>query len=255
MKRDANQLKALKGKEKISMITCYDYSFAKAVDGAADILLVGDSLGNVVLGYERTNHVMVADIVRHVEAVARGSRESFIVADLPFGSYENETEAIETARIMIEAGAHAVKPEGKPEIVKAIVAKGIPVMGHLGLLPQTAQKLGVVGRQEEEAKKIIEDAQKIEEAGAFSLVLETIPKELAKKVSEGISVPTIGIGAGSDCDGQVLVLYDMLGLFSDFSPKFVRKYMNLKDEVRGAIEQYSQDVKKGDFPSEKESFS
>jgi len=253
MKKTVQQLKAMKGKEKISMLTCYDYSFAKAIGGRADILLVGDSLGNVVLGYPKTRNVLMEDMLRHVGAVRRGAPEAFIVGDLPFGAYENEKDALGNARRLLEAGADAVKPEGKPEIVRALAKAGIPVMAHLGLLPQTAEKFGVVGRGEE-GEKLLKESKEMEQAGAFSLVLETVPASLAKKVTQSISIPTIGIGAGKDTDGQVLVLYDLLGLFEDFKPKFVRKYARLANVVRQAVVEYSIDVKKGNFPSREESF-
>jgi 3-methyl-2-oxobutanoate hydroxymethyltransferase len=242
----------MKGKEKISVLTCYDYSFAKAIDGAVDIILVGDSLGNVILGYERTRKVKIEDMRRHVGAVRRGAPSTFIVVDLPFGSYDNKGDAIENAKRLIDAGADAVKPEARPEIVKALVDEGIDVMGHVGLLPQSAEKLSMVGRADEEAERIIEEAKRIEEAGAFSLVIESVPSSLAEKITGAVGIPTIGIGAGNKCDGQVLVIYDILGLFPDFEPKFVRKYMNLKEDVKKAVSDYSKDVKDGSFPGENE---
>ena len=252
MKKTTIELKSMKGKEKISVLTCYDYSFAKAIDDAVDIILVGDSLGNVILGYERTKKVKIEDMRRHVGAVRRGAPSTFIVADLPFGSYDTNKDAIENAKRLTDAGADAVKPEGNPEIVKALVDGGIEVMGHVGLLPQSAEKMGIVGRAEEEAERIIEEAKKIEEAGAFSVVVESVPESLGEKVSQAVGIPTIGIGAGNKADGQVLVIYDMLGLFPDFSPKFARKYMNLKEDVKKAVSDYSKDVKEGKFPSEEE---
>jgi 3-methyl-2-oxobutanoate hydroxymethyltransferase len=244
----------MKGKEKIAMLTCYDYSFAKAMDENVDIILVGDTLGNVVLGYERTKNVTVEDMLVHFAAVRKGAPNTFIVADLPFGSYENEHAALLTAKKLISLGADAVKPEGKPEIVRALVNNKINVIGHLGLLPQTAEKFGVVGKEENESKRMISQAKEIEKAGAFSIVLESIPSALAEQITNEISIPTIGIGAGKECDGQVLVSYDMLGLFPDFKPKFVRQYIDLKNEVKNAVLEYSKDVKKGKFPSEKESY-
>jgi 3-methyl-2-oxobutanoate hydroxymethyltransferase len=251
MKKTAQDIKAMKGKEKISVLTCYDYSFAKAVSDDVDILLVGDSLGNVILGYERTRKVEMSDVLRHIEAVRRGAPNTFIVADLPYGSYNNKGDAIENAKKLIEYGADAVKPEGKPEIVKTLVQEGIEVMGHVGLLPQSAEKLGVV---REDQNEIINQAKEIVKAGAFTVVVESVPKKLAKIITDHIDIPTIGIGAGKECDGQVLVLYDMIGLYPDFEPKFVRKYLNLKEEVKKAVKAYSEDVKKGDFPSDEESF-
>ncbi|MDO8480939.1 MAG: 3-methyl-2-oxobutanoate hydroxymethyltransferase [Nanoarchaeota archaeon] len=253
MKKTVQQLKALKGKEKLSMLTCYDYSFAKAIDGRADILLVGDSLGNVVLGFGGTQSVTMEDVLRHTGAVRRGAPETFIVGDLPFKAYENAKDAIANAKRLLEAGADAVKPEGKPDIVKALTDAGIPTMAHIGLLPQTAQKMSVVGRGEE-GERLMQEAKAMEQAGAFSLVLETVPATLAKKITTSISIPTIGIGAGKDTDGQVLVLYDLLGLFPDFKPKFVRQYARLANLVRQAAASYSIDVKRGDFPSKEEWF-
>lgn len=254
MKKTVDDIKAMKGKEKIAVLTCYDYSFAKAMDGNVDIILVGDSLGNVVLGYDRTKYVTMQDMIMHLQAVRSGTPDTFIVADLPYASYNNEEDAIKSSKKLIKAGADAVKPEGKPEIVKVLADDGVEVMGHLGLLPQSAEKYGVVGKDEKEAKRIIGEAKKIEEAGAFSLVLESIPSKLAEEITNNLKIPTIGIGAGNKCDGQVLVLYDMLGLFPDFEPRFVRKYLNLKEDIRKAVQQYSKDIKEGRFPSENESF-
>ena len=238
---DVQTIKSMKGKEKISVITCYDYSFASAIKDFVDIILVGDSLGNVVLGYKRTKHVTMEDMIRHLQAVRRGAPRSLIVCDLPFGKYENEKDAIRNAKKLINAGADAVKPEGRPEIVKSLVLEGIHVMGHVGLLPQTAVKFGKIGKNSEETTYNMEQAKKIANAGAFSIVLELI-------TDANIKIPTIGIGAGRYCDGQVLVLYDLLGLYPDFEPKFVRKYMNLKQDVSKAVMQYSKDVKNKKFP-------
>ncbi len=249
MKKSVPGIIAMKGKEKIAMLTCYDYSFAKAMDGV-DILLVGDSLGNVVLGYNRTKEVTMQDMLRHVEAVARGVKSSLLIGDLPFGSYENEKDALHNSKLLMQAGADAVKPEGKVEIVNFLTKNNIPVMAHLGLLPQTAEKLGIVGKAGEEAKKILDEAKKMEQAGAFALVLECIPSALAKEITEAIKIPTIGIGAGKDVDGQVLVSYDMLGLFPDFEPKFAKKYLNLKEDIKKAVEEFSGEVKRGLFPKD-----
>ena len=254
MKKTVSLIKGMKLREKISMLTCYDYSFAKALDDKVDILLVGDSLGSVVLGYERTSHVMLGDILRHLSAVIRGAKKTLIVADLPFGTYDTPEDAVSTARQLLDAGADAVKPEGQPEIIQALTAEGIEVMAHLGLLPQTAESMRVVGRQEEESERLVAEALAVQQAGAFSVVLECLPAALAEKITQTLEIPTIGIGAGDKCDGQVLVLYDMLGLFDDFQPKFVRRYLNLKEEIAKVVEQYSQDVKTGHFPSTKESF-
>ncbi len=235
-------IQKMKGKEKISMVTCYDYSFSKAIAGCVDILLVGDSLGNVVLGLDKTNKVTMEDMLRHVDAVRRGSKEGFIVCDLPYGAYETGKEAVIHAKKLIAAGADALKPEGKPEIVKALTDNGVDVMGHIGYLPQT-QKVRMHKENE-----LIDIAKEIESAGAFAIVLEMVDKELASRITQELRIPTIGIGSGKECDGQVLVLYDLLGLFPDFEPRFVRKYMNLKTDIRKAVEKYTNDVKKGSFP-------
>ncbi len=247
----------MKGKEKISMLTAYDYPMAKILDEAGcDMILVGDSLGNVVLGYENTTHVTMEDMLHHTKAVARGAKYPLIVSDMPFLScHLGVYKAVENAgRLISEGNAHAVKIEGGEEIadvVKAICDAGIPVVGHLGLTPQSVNQLGGFGicaKEEAEAQKLIADAKAIEAAGAFCIVLECIPKELAKRVSEEISVPTIGIGAGAGCDGQVLVLYDMLGLFSDYVPAFVKKYAELNDTVKKGVTDYINEVKGGIFP-------
>jgi len=250
MKKTVKEIKEMK--EKVSVITCYDYSFAKAIDGQVDMILVGDSIGNVVLGYERTSKVEMEDMIRHLRAVRKGAPDTFIVCDLPHGSYEDENEAISNAKKLIQEGADAVKPEGKPNIVKALVDNNIEVMAHLGLLPQTAEKFSLVGKEEKEAEELFKEVRLVEEAGAFSVVLESVPGDLAEKITDEISIPTIGIGAGNKCSGQVLVLYDLLGLFPDFTPKFVRQYANLKEVVKKAVQNYSKDVKSGDFHSENE---
>ena len=254
MKKQIDDIRRMKQQDKISVLTCYDYSFARALDGKVDLLLVGDSLGNVVLGYPRTQHVTMSDMLRHVGAVARGVVKTAIVGDLPFGSYDTPEQAVANAWQLHQAGADAVKPEGRPEIVAAIVAQGIPVMAHLGLLPQTAEKMGVVGKVTSEAERLLTEAKKMEDAGAFAVVLECVPAALAERVTQAITIPTIGIGAGNACDGQVLVLYDLLGLFGEFQPKFVRRYLNLREQIGNAVAQYSDDVKRGRFPTEQESF-
>jgi 3-methyl-2-oxobutanoate hydroxymethyltransferase len=252
MKKTISEILAMKGREKISMLTCYDYSFAKAIDGQVDLILVGDSLGNVVLGYQRTRHVKLDDMLRHLGAVSRGVTQSFIIADLPYGSYDTPDSAINNARQLLENGADAVKPEGRPDIVAALTAENIPVMAHLGLLPQTAKNFRAVGRKTDEASHLIAQAEEMVTAGAFSMVLECVPAELAAKVSDQIAIPTIGIGAGAECDGQVLVLYDMLGLYDDFQPKFVRHYARLKSVITDAVQQYTHDIKNGSFPRDDE---
>lgn len=249
--------------EKISMLTAYDYSMAKIFDDAKiDILLVGDSASNVMHGYETTLPITLDHMIAHAASVIRAVKRSLVVVDLPFGSYQgNSKEALNSAiRIMKEAEAHAVKLEGGEEIVesiKRILTAGIPVMGHLGLTPQSIYKFGtyeVRAKEEEEAQKLMTDAKLLEEAGCFAIVLEKIPSTLAKKVAQAIKIPIIGIGAGSEVDGQVLVSHDMLGINKDFSPKFLRRYLNLYDEIKGAVEQYVQDVKSVNFPNEKEQY-
>ncbi len=236
------------------MITCYDYSFAKLVDGLADIILVGDSLGNVVLGYDTTRKVEFNDMLRHTAAVARGLEETFMVADLPHRTYETPEQAVGSARQLLEAGAEAVKPEGSPDTVKALVDAGMPVMGHVGLLPQSAESTTVRGREEDQAELILAQAKAIDEAGAFSLVIECVPEALGARITREVTCPTIGIGAGPDCDGQVLVLYDLLGLFNDFKPKFVKRFGDVGEDVKKAVALYSDEVKTKKFPTKDHSF-
>lgn len=255
---------AKKNNEKISMLTAYDYSTAKLLDEAGvDSLLVGDSLGMVVLGYDSTLQVTVDDIIHHCRAVSRGAKNALIIGDMPFLSYHvNIEETVRNAgRIIQEGGAHAVKLEGGIEVadkVRAIVRAQIPVVGHIGLTPQSVNMFGgfkVQGKSEDQAKKIIEDAMELENAGAFAIVLEGIPAKLANIISQRLSIPTIGIGAGKGCDGQVLVTNDMLGMFSDFTPKFVKKYANLKDVIIEATKSYMDEVGSCAFPSDEHTFS
>jgi 3-methyl-2-oxobutanoate hydroxymethyltransferase len=254
MKLLAKDFLTMKGRDKIVMLTCYDYSFAKSMKNNVDLMLVGDSLGNVVLGFQRTKKVTMSDMVRHLGAVRRGAPERFIVCDLPFGSYNGKGQAIKNAQILVKAGADAVKPEGKPEIVKALTQKKINVVGHIGLLPQSAKKMGVVGRAENERKQLLNDALMMEKNGAFMIILECVPKDVARQITKLVQIPTVGIGAGKDCDGQVLVSYDMLGLFSDYLPKFVRKYTDLSENINEATKKFKEDVKSGRFPSSEEVF-
>jgi 3-methyl-2-oxobutanoate hydroxymethyltransferase len=249
--------------EKISMLTSYDYSLAKIVDASGiDIILVGDSASNVMAGHETTLPITLDQMIYHGASVVRAVQRCLVVVDLPFGSYQgNSRTALESSiRIMKESGAHAVKLEGGFEIKESVIrilTAGIPVMGHLGLTPQSIYKFGtytVRAKQEEEAIKLIEDAKLLEEIGCFALVLEKIPAKLAKKVAEAISIPVIGIGAGHEVDGQVLVLHDMLGITSEFSPRFLRRYANLYDVIKGSVEQYIDDVKSVDFPNENEQY-
>src|SRR5688500_6402086 len=238
--------------EKISMITAYDYSFAKIFDAAGiDVILVGDSASNVMAGHETTLPITLDQIIYHAGSVIRGLDSCLVIVDLPFGSYQsNSKEALASAiRIMKETGAHAVKLEGGEEVVESarrILAAGVPVMGHLGLTPQSIYKFGtytVRAKEEAEAEKLKSDAKLLEECGCFAIVLEKIPASLAKEVSKSLHIPTIGIGAGKHCDGQVLVMHDMLGINTEFKPRFLRQYLNLHEQVTGAVQQYIKDVK------------
>lgn len=260
----ASFLKAKRDGEKISMLTAYDYSMAKLIDEAGvDSILVGDSLGMVVLGYENTLQVTVDDIIHHTKAVTRGAKRALVIADMPFLSYHVSVEdSVRNAgRLIQEGNAHAVKLEGGAEVidkVEAIVKAQIPVIGHLGLTPQSVNVMGgfkVQGKDEAQAKKIIEDAKLLEKAGAFAIVLECVPEKLAKIVTESVSISTIGIGAGKDCDGQVLVTQDMLGMFSDFIPKFVKKYSEVGISIKDGVKGYIQEMKEGVFPAEKHTFT
>ena len=250
--------------EKISMLTAYDASFAGLLDSSGiDMLLVGDSLGMVLLGYETTIPVTMEEMLHHCRAVKRGVQRAILIGDMPFMSYQvSESEAISNAgRFLKEAGCDAIKLEGGTEVcdtVKAIVRAGIPVVGHIGLTPQTASQLGgykVQGKDVESARRMLQSARDLESAGAFSLVLECIPSQLSKVISEAVSIPTIGIGAGRFCDGQVLVTHDMVGMFEKFVPSFVKKYINLAPQIKEAVAAYNKEVKSGDFPNEEQSFS
>lgn len=249
--------------EKIAMLTAYDYSFAKVIDGSGiDIILVGDSASNVMAGHETTLPITLDQMIYHAASVVRGAKRCLVVVDLPFGAYQgNSKEALSsTIRIMKETGAHAVKLEGGEEVmesVKRIISAGVPVMGHLGLTPQSIYKFGtytVRAKEEAEAEKLQRDARLLEEAGCFALVLEKIPAVLAKSVSTSLHIPTIGIGAGGDCDGQVLVMHDMLGITTEFKPRFLRQYLNLNEAVSGAVQQYINDVKSSAFPDANEQY-
>ena len=248
----------------VTMLTAYDFSMAKLIDSAGiDIILVGDSLGMVVLGYESTVPVTMDEMIHHCAAVCRAAENALVVGDMPFMSYQVSVEqALENAgRFLKEGGVDAVKIEGGvavAPVIEALVQIGIPVMAHVGLTPQTATALGgfkVQGKDAEQARKIYEDALAVAEAGAFSIVLECIPEELAKLITERVEIPTIGIGAGPHCDGQVLVTYDMIGLFEKFTPKFVRRYLNLAPEIKSAIGKFAEEVRAGEFPSKEEVFT
>ena len=248
---DIAKIKSMKGKEAIVVLTCYGYPMAKVLEEeGVDIILVGDSLGNVVLGYESTKEVTMQDMIRHTGAVRRGAVTSFIVADMPYKSDETNEMALKNANLLIDNGADAVKVEGKPEIVKFLVQNRIAVIGHIGHLPQTAEK-PVVHR---DFNELLKKAEVLQNAGAFAIVLEMVQSEVAQKITDFLSIPTIGIGAGPYCDGQVLVINDMLGMFEDFKPKFVKKYAKVNQDIRNAVKEYKKDVKKGDFPSEEYSF-
>lgn len=260
--RDLREMK--RRGERIAVLTCYDHLFARLLDAAElDVVLVGDSLGQVILGYESTLPVTVDEMIHHASAVHRGLTGPLLVVDMPFLSFQvSDEEALRNAgRILKESGAEAVKLEGGDESaldrVRALVAAGIPVMGHLGLTPQAVHSFGgygVRGREPDEARRIRDQARALEEAGCFSLVLEMMPTPLARDVSESLEIPTIGIGAGPDCDGQVLVLPDMLGLNRGFEPKFLRRFAELGDAVQGAVEEYVRAVRSGDYPSDAESY-
>ena len=249
--------------EKISMLTAYDYSMAKIVDTAGvHVILVGDSASNVIAGHETTLPITLDQMINHASSVVRAINRALVVVDLPFGSYQSDPkEALRSAiRIMKESGGHAVKLEGGSEVkesIKKILNAGIPVMGHLGLTPQSIYKFGtytVRAKEEEEADKLMQDAKMLEKIGCFALVVEKIPADLAKKVAKSVSIPVIGIGAGGGVDGQVLVIHDMLGMNNEFSPRFLRRYMNLYEGMTNAIGQYVADVKSRDFPNEKEQY-
>lgn len=249
--------------EKISMLTAYDYSLAKIVDMAGiDVILVGDSASNVMAGHETTLPITLDQMIYHAQSVVRAAKRSLIVVDMPFGSYQgNSKEALNSAiRIMKETGGHAVKMEGGEEIkdsIQRILTAGIPVMGHLGLTPQSIYKFGtyqVRAKEQEEAERLLKDAKLLDECGCFAIVLEKIPAKLAAEVAKAVSVPVIGIGAGADVDGQVLVLHDMLGITQEFSPRFLRRYLNAGEQMMKAVQQYVEDVKAKDFPNSSEQY-
>jgi 3-methyl-2-oxobutanoate hydroxymethyltransferase len=259
-----HQLQEMKRRgEKISMLTAYDYTMAKIIDHAGiDVILVGDSASNVMAGHETTLPITLDQMIYHASSVIRAIDRALVVVDLPFGSYQgNSKEALQSAvKIMKESGAHAVKMEGGREIkdsIERILSAGIPVMGHLGLTPQSIYKFGtytVRAKEEEEAKRLLEDAKLLEDYGCFALVLEKIPASLAEQTAKSITIPVIGIGAGGGVDGQVLVTHDMLGMTHEFSPRFLRRYLNLYESMSGAFQQYIKDVKSRDFPNDSEQY-
>ena len=252
-------VRARKGKEKLTMLTAYDYVFANIMDNAGiDMILVGDSVGSVLLGYPNTVPVTVEEMIHHTKPVVKGAKKALIVIDMPFMSYHESTEQAKrnAGRMIKESGAEAVKLEGgkrMKEVIKAIADIDIPVMGHIGLTPQSVHSMGGYKVQKEE-ERLMEDAKAVEEAGAFAVVLECVPRDISKKITETLSIPTIGIGAGPDCDGQVLVIHDLLGLLGDFRPKFVKTYLNLRADMDNAIKDYIEEVKGGTFPDDSHSF-
>lgn len=259
----ASQIRDMKNKKKFTMLTAYDYPTAKAVDESGiEIILVGDSLGNAVLGYENSLSVTMEDMIHHTKAVSRAARNAMVVGDMPFLSYHvSLPEAVKNAgRFVQEGGAQTVKIEGgveRVDTIKAILDAQIPVMGHLGFTPQSVNKFGgykVQGKDIETANKIIEDAKALDKAGVFSIVLEMVPTLLAKRITEEVSVPTIGIGAGHYCDGQVLVVNDLLGIYAGFTPKFAKKYANLQPLIMEAFQRYKKEVEEGSFPGEEHGF-
>ena len=256
MHKTIKDITEMKGKEKITVLTGYDSTMVTLCE-QVDVILVGDSAGMVMLGYDNTTLVTMDDMIRFTTAAKNARKNSLIVSDLPINSYKNEKDAITNSLRLVEAGADAVKLEGGKEvaeIIKSITESEIPVMGHLGLLPQTAEKYTVQGKTKEDAIQLIEDAKIITESGVFSIVLEMVTSQVAKIITEKVSVPTIGIGSGKDCDGQVLVVHDMLGLFEKIKPKFAKRYLSLSEEIRNAVKSYVTDVKTKKFPTNENEF-
>jgi 3-methyl-2-oxobutanoate hydroxymethyltransferase len=263
VKWTAPRIRALKGITKVSSLTAYDFSTARLVDEAGiHLVLVGDSLGMTMLGYENTLPVTMTEMIHHAAAVARGVKYGLVVADMPFLSYQVSVEQaiLNAGRFIKEGGADAVKIEGgasRAPTIRALIENGIPVLGHIGLLPQSINAMGgfkVQGKSAEDAQRIMDDAKAIEEAGVFAMVLEGLPAAVSGQITAAVSVPTIGIGAGSNCDGQILVVHDMLGLYGDFKPKFVKRYANLGPEIRKAFAQYKKEVEDGSFPGPEQSY-
>jgi 3-methyl-2-oxobutanoate hydroxymethyltransferase len=256
MHKTIKDITKMKGKEKITVLTGYDSTMVTLCD-QVDVILVGDSAGMVMLGYEDTTSVTMEDMIRFTIATKNARRNSLIVSDLPINSYQNEKDAVVNSSRLIQAGADAVKLEGGKEVAKIITAitkSGISVMGHLGLLPQTAEKYTVQGKTKEDAIRLIKDAKIITESGVFTIVLEMITSEVAKIITEKVTVPTIGIGSGKNCDGQVLVVHDMLGMFEKIKPKFAKRYLSLSEEIRNAVKSYVTEVKEKKFPSQENEF-
>lgn len=250
--RFQEKIRRKKGKEKIVMLTAYDYQIAKILDETGiDLILVGDSLGMVVQGHKDTKSVTINDMIYHTKAVARGARNTPIIGDMPINSCDTVEDGLRNARQFLEAGAQGVKIEGnRPKIVKSLMDAGIPVMGHVGMLPQMAGTYRVKGKKTEEAEEILRDALELDKLGVFSIVLECIPKSLAKRITEGVKAPTIGIGAGKHCDGQVLVINDLLGLDESFKPKFVKRYAHLNKVIVDAVADFVEEVSSGKYPDD-----
>lgn len=250
------RIRQKKGKDKIVMLTAYDYQMARILDETSvDLILVGDSLGMVFQGAEDTKKVTMEDMVYHTKAVARGVQNTPVIGDMPIHSYDTVETAQENAKRFLEAGANGVKIEGnRLEIVKTLLDSDIPVMGHVGLLPQTAESYKVRGKSVQEAEQIFQDALDVDRIGVFSIVLECIPESLALRITENVKAPTIGIGAGKACDGQVLVINDMLGFYEGFSPKYLKRYANLRDTVKNAVIRFSEEVRAGEYPDEKHTY-
>ncbi len=256
MHKTIKNITDMKNKEKITVLTGYDSTMVTLCD-QVDVILVGDSAGMVMLGYEDTTSVTMEDMIRFTIATKNARKNSLIVSDLPINSYQNEDDAVANSSRLIQAGADAVKLEGGKEvakIIRAITESGMPVMGHLGLLPQTAEKYTVQGKTKKDAIRLIEDAKIITESGVFAIVLEMITSEVAKIITEKVTIPTIGIGSGKDCDGQVLVVHDMLGMFEKIKPKFAKRYLSLSEEIRDAVKSYVTEVKEENFPSQENEF-
>lgn len=251
-----DELRSRKAGEKIIMLTAYDYQIAKILDEMGiDLILVGDSLGMVVQGYTDTKSVTMEDMLYHTRAVARGTKKTPIIGDMPINSDNTVNEALKNARAFLVAGAHGVKIEGnKSKVVEDLINDGIPIMGHVGLLPQTAPSYRLRGKQPNEAEKIFQDALELDKLGVFSIVLESIPESLAKKITEAVGAPTIGIGAGKYCDGQVLVINDMLGVDPSFNPKYLKRYVNLNQIIKDAVESFKQEVKTGKYPNQEHTY-
>jgi 3-methyl-2-oxobutanoate hydroxymethyltransferase len=250
------KIRQKKGKEKIIMLTAYDYQMARILDQSdIDLILVGDSSGMVIQGYATTREVTMADMIFHVRAVARGAEDTPVIGDMPINSSSTAEEGLRNAKLFIKSGAKGVKIEGnKPNVIKALIDEGIPVMGHVGMLPQAAEKYRVKGKDPGEARRIMQDAQDLDRMGVFSIVVECVPQSLAKRITEDTSAPTIGIGAGRYCDGQVLVINDMLGIDESFRPKYVKTFANLNRTIRDAVARFKEEVSSGEYPDEEHTY-